>query len=172
MLSLTTRIILSISGFISAIYFFIAGNWMLGALFLTIPIFQIIGFFLNGTVFLALRKLGANDFEAAERMLRKTKYPQYLAKTQKAYFYLAAGLIEARKNNFQIAAPHLEEALSIGLRTKHDRAIASLNLAGIYFNIGNRDKSAHYLAETKNNDPTPALQPRVEELEAALGRFN
>ncbi len=168
MLSLTTRIILSVSGLISAIYFFAAGNWTLGTLFLTIPVFQTIGFFLNGTVFLALRKLGSNDFEAAERTLRKTKYPRYLAKTQKAYYYLAAGLIEARKNNFQIAAPHLEEALNIGLRTKHDRTIASLNLAGIYFNIGDRDKSAHYLAEAKNNNPAPALQPRIEELEAAL----
>ncbi len=106
MLSLTTRIILSASGFISALYFFSTGNWMLGALFLSIPVFQVLGFFMNGTVFMALRKLGKNDFAAAEETLRKTKYPKYLAKTQKAYYYLAAGLFEALKNNFHIDAPH------------------------------------------------------------------
>lgn len=170
MLSFTTRVIISLSGLISAIYFFSVGNWTLGALFLSIPVFQLIGFFLNGTVFLALRKLGANDFEAAERTLRKTKYPQYLAKTQKAYFYMAAGLIEARKNNFQIAAPHLEQALATGLRSKHDKVLVHLNLAGIYYNMNRRDDAAKNVAEAKNNDPAPALQSKIDELEAALAR--
>jgi tetratricopeptide (TPR) repeat protein len=169
MLSFTGRIVIATIGIIASIYFLVNGNWVTSAILLTLSVFQIVGIFLNGTVFLALRKLAQNDFVSAESVLRKTKYPKYLAKTPKAYYFLIAGLIEAQKRNFQIAAAQLEQAMEIGLRTKNDRAVASLNLAGIYFNLGNKDKAVKYLDFAKENDPAPALQPRVDELEAALG---
>ena len=169
MFSNTVRItLLSVAALVAA-FFGVAGLWLQMTAAIVMIILLVAGYFLNGTVFLALRKMSKNDFAGAERLLRMMKYPKYLAPAQKAYYDMIAGLTEAQKGNYQIAAARLEEALLKGLRSQHDKAVACLNLAVIYYNLGNKSKAFRYLSEAKNNKPSPVLQAKIDELDSVLG---
>jgi len=168
MYSNTVRIILIAIGALAAIFFASVSLWLQMAAALAFVLLMVLGYFLNGAVFLALRKLVKNDFEGAERLLRMTRYPQYLGRTQKAYYYFLNGCIAANKEHLETAAAHLETALRLGLRTDNDKSIALLNLCSIYLSLGHRDKAAQYLELVKKLRYSPALQPEIDHLTEAL----
>lgn len=168
MYSNTVRIALVIIGALAAIFFASVGLWLQMAAALAFILLIALGYFLNGAVFLALRKLVKNDFEGAEKLLHMTRYPQYLGRSQKAYYYFLNGCIEANKENLAVAAGYLEKSLSLGLRTDNDKSVALLNLSSIYLSLGNKEKAAQYLELVKKLRYNPGLQPEIDNLSEIL----
>lgn len=168
MFSNTTRIVLLIIGLLVAVYCALIGRWLPMSAALIFSFFIVLGYFLNGTVFLAMRKLSTNDFDEAETLLKMTRYPKYLAATQKAYYSYTAGLIEAKKGNFILAANFLEDAMKKGLKTTHDKTVACLNISQICYALNNREKATQFLNEAKRLNQNTSLQPEIDRLEALL----
>jgi predicted Zn-dependent protease len=168
MYSNTVRIILVAIGALAAVFFASVGLWLQMGAALAFILLIVLGYFLNGAVFLALRKMAKNDFESAEKLLHMTRYPQYLGRTQKAYYYFLQGCIEASRENLKPAATHLEQALQLGLRVDNDKTVAMLNLCSIYLSLGDKSKAAKYLEAVKKLRYNPALQPEIDHLSEAL----
>lgn len=168
MYSNTVRIILIIIAALVAIFFGTVGLWLQMGAAIAFIVLMALGYFLNGAVYLAFRKLGKNDFDRAEELLKMTKYPQYLGRTQKAYYYFITGCIEANKENLQPAANAFETALRSGLRTENDKAIAMLNLASIFYSLGQTERAIKYLEATKLLKYSPGLQPEVDNISQLL----
>ncbi|XZF12508.1 hypothetical protein ACTHGU_12005 [Chitinophagaceae bacterium MMS25-I14] len=169
MYSNTVRIILIIIGALVAIFFASVGFWLQMGAALAFVLLIVLGYFLNGAVFLAFRKLSKNDFEQAEKLLDMTKYPQYLGRSQKAYYYFTRACIEGNKGNLQPAATAFETAIKTGLRTQNDTAVALLNLATINYNLGEKSKAKKYLQSLKQVTYNAGLQPEIDKLNDLLG---
>lgn len=170
MYSNKVRIILIAIAVLAVVFFASLRMWLQMSAALAFILLMVLGYFLNGAVFLALRKMVKNDFEGAEKLLAMTRYPQYLGRTQKAYYYFLNGCIAANKEQLQPAAANLEKALQMGLRTENDKSIALLNLSSIYLALGNRDKAAQYLALVKKMNYNAALQSEIDQLTSILGQ--
>jgi tetratricopeptide (TPR) repeat protein len=168
MYSNTVRIVLIAIGALAAIFFASVGLWLQMGASIAFILLIVLGYFLNGAVFLALRKMAKNDFEGAEKLLQMTRYPQYLGRTQKAYYYFLQGCIEANKEHLQPAARNLEQALQLGLRVDNDKTVALLNLSSIYLSLGDKNKAAKYLEAVKKLRYNPALQPEIDHLSEVL----
>ncbi len=165
MFSNKTRIVFLVSFILIALYCAMIGRWLPMGGALLISVFLVAGYFLNGTVFLAMRKLSTNDFSEAEELLKMTRYPKYLAATQSAYYSYVAGLIQAKKGNFILAGNFLEDAMKKGLKTTQDKVVACLNIAHICYNLGNREKAVQFLNEAKRLNQSAAMQPEIDRLE-------
>lgn len=168
MYSNKVRIVLASIAALIAIFFGSLGMWLQMGAAIAFVALMTLGYFLNGAVYLAFRKLGKNDLNEADRLLQMTRYPQYLGRTQKAYYFYIKGCVEANKENLPQAAIAFETALRTGLRTENDKAIAMLNLAGIHYSLDEHEKAVKYLYAAKNLKYSPALQPEIDHLTSLL----
>jgi hypothetical protein len=123
------------------------------------------GYFKNGTVYSAFQKLRKEDYKGAELALAKTPNPQYLKKSQKAYYHFTKGMIDLNKENLDSAHIELNEALRIGLRTENDQSLVNLNLASIELERKNLEKAQDYLQVSKQLEHKPLLDGEIERLE-------
>ncbi len=121
----------------------------------------------NLMAFLAIRK---NKIGLADAILGKVKHPEHMIQRQEAYYYFLTGLLESQKNNRSKAEKSFKKSLSTGLKMQNDRAVATLNLSGIYLTQRNKKLAQYYLKETKKLDKQKILTAQVKELEYMMKR--
>ena len=118
-------------------------------LFSSIPILL---FFKNEYILLAfwfLRK--QNMVKAANWLSKITNYKSQLHKSQYGYFHYLQGLTLAQDNPSKVE-PYMKKALEYGLNMKHDRAMATLNIAAGAMQKGRRQEAQKLLEEAKKLD--------------------
>ena len=123
---------------------------------------------MNLLTFYFVRK---NKLATAEAILNKVTYPERMIKSQEAYFYFLTGLVQSQKQKSSLAEKSLKKALSTGLRTDTDQAMAMLNLSGIYLSKRNKKLATYYLRETKKLDKNKILTPQIREVESMMKRI-
>ena len=79
--------------------------------------------------------------QKAASTLSKIKHPEKLIRSQNYYYYLN-GLILSQTQMNQ-SERFFKKALSIGLRTDTDKAVAKLNLAGLAMSRRKRERRQH-----------------------------
>ena len=127
--------------------------------------------FLFGSVWAAFRKLRRGKLDEAEVLLNDIHRPKWLAKSPRAYYHFARGMIALQKKELPEGEKHLLEAMNTGLRTENDSALAALNLAHIYYVEKRVDDSKSYLARAKSFDSNDLLiRENIEKLEKALAQ--
>lgn len=107
---------------------------------------------------------------AAGKSLNRIKHPEFLIKSQEAYYYYLTGMVESQQRNIAKAEKSLKKALSIGLRMTTDQAVAKLNLSGIYLAQRNKKLATHYLQEAKKLDKHKMLKAQIREVEDMMKR--
>jgi len=169
MLTNRIRIIVAIITFIISLSFIIEGHYIIGSIILLL-VGGLLAFdyFKNGTVFLAMRSLQAQDNDKTEKLLAEIKNPQWLGKFQRSYYYLLNGVLNMQKNNYQIAEGHLKNALDLGVRAE-EQAMVYMQLANIRLMKRDMRGGRMYLDKAKKSEKTPeALKSQVSLMDKEL----
>lgn len=128
-------------------------------------------YYKNELVFLAFLRLRKEDLKGAKKWLDKIKSPKLsLVKKQHGYYLFLHGLIESQKNLHR-AEKYFKSALDMGLRFKHDRAMAKMNLAGIYMQKRRKREANKLLSEAKKLDKHGMLTQQIKLLRTQLKKF-
>ncbi|MCY4253761.1 MAG: DUF2892 domain-containing protein [Flavobacteriaceae bacterium] len=128
-------------------------------------------YFKNELIFLAFIRLRKEDLNGAKKWLDKIKNPpSSLVKKQHGYYLYLYGLIESQ-NNLHKAEKFLKSALDLGLRYKHDQAMAKMNLAGILMQKRRKREANKLLSEAKRLDKHGMLTQQIKMLRTQLKKF-
>jgi tetratricopeptide (TPR) repeat protein len=124
---------------------------------------------LMGNVWTAYSHLKRGRPIVAERILRQVWNPRLLIRRNRAYYYFCLGLIALQQRELVRAEGHLTRALDIGMEHPNDGALASLNLAHVYYVRRNWKHAEAWLDQARSfplNDLM--IKEKLRELEQAL----
>lgn len=126
-----------------------------------IPIFL---FFKNEFILLAFYQLRKQKMDKASDWLESiTDYEKQLHKSQFGYYHYLQGLTLAQDHP-QKVEPLMKKALDFGLNMKHDRAMATLNIAAGALQKGRRQEGARLLEEAKKLDSAGMMTEQIKML--------
>ena len=164
------KIILSLAILSASIYLFNEGEIGYGIVVLLIMGLVILSIFKDERIIKAFYHLRKNDMQKAEKTLSKIKHPEKLIKSQEAYFYYLNGLVLSQTQMNQ-AERLFKRALTIGLRSDTDKAIAKLNLAGLALSRRRKREATTLLTEVKKLDKHNMLDEQVKMMKQQLKRI-
>jgi hypothetical protein len=134
-------------------------------IFSALPVFL---FFKNEFILLAFWFLRKQNMIKASQWLNKiTNFQLQLHKSQYGYFYYLQGLTLAQDNP-QKVEPFMRKALEYGLNMKHDRAMATLNLAAGAIQKGRKQEAQKLLEEAKRLDSAGMMTDQIKMLKDQL----
>ncbi len=124
-----------------------------------IPIFL---FFKNELILMAFWFMRKQNTEKAQFWLSKiTNYQSQLHKSQYGYFFYLQGLTLAQDHPAKVE-PLMKKALEYGLNMKHDRAMATLNIAAGAMQKGRRQEAQKLLEEAKRLDTAGMMTDQIK----------
>lgn len=137
--------------------------------FLLIGIILLVSYFLLGTVQSAAMLVQGMQFEAAEKRLGLTIKPNWLYKTNHAFYYLLKGSMAMNLKNYEDAEKWLTKAQEIELPTDNEKAMVSLQLANIHATKGKWNNAKMHFAKIKKLKVTePQLKEQIKQFEKAI----
>ena len=154
-----------------SIWDFYLGNIGNGIFFVLLSGLVLFLYFKNELIILAFIALKKQKFEKAKKYLGYIKNPKRsLIKSQQAYYYYLLGLIETQ-NNISKADNFLKKSLSLGLKMKHNRAMAKINLAGIAISRRRKREATNLLNEAKKIDSSKLFDQQIKMMKNQLKRI-
>lgn len=125
-------------------------------------------FFKNEYILLAFWQLRKQNMEKAGEWLKNiTDYKNQLHKTQYGYFHYLMGLTQAQDHPAKVE-PFMKKALEYGLNMKHDRAMATLNLAAAAISKGRKQEGQKLLEEAKRLDSAGMMTDQIKMMKEQL----
>jgi hypothetical protein len=115
--------------------------------------------------FWQLRK--QNMPKAASWLSKIMNYKSQLHKSQYGYFYYLQGLALAQDNPTKVES-FMKKALEYGLNMKHDRAMATLNLAAVAISKGRKQEGQRLLEEAKKLDSSNMMTEQIKMMKDQL----
>jgi len=171
MLNKIIRLALTAAILTFAVLQFIDGNIGNGIMLVLLSSLVLFTYFRNENILLALWHLRKNNMDKAERSLMRIKNPDAsLVKGQRAYYYMLMGMVESQRGIGK-AETLLRKALNIGLRMKHDQAMAKLQLAGIAIAKRRKREAMVLLGDVKKLDTRGMLTDQVKMIKAQMKRI-
>ncbi len=152
----------------TGIYLMFNRNVGYGILLVILSAVPIFLFFKNENILLAFWFLRKQNMEKATRWLNNvTNFQSQLHKSQYGYFHYLQGLTLAQDNP-QKVEPLMRKALDYGLNMKHDRAMATLNIAAGALQKGRRQEALKLLEEAKRLDTAGMMTEQIKMLKDQL----
>ena len=162
------RIILALVATFFNVYLFVSGHWGWGIFFIFITALIILSFFRNENMILALNQMRVGNQDKAKAYIHKITHPHLLPKKQHAYVLYLKAVLGAQELGFAASEQLLRKALSLGLRTNEDNAVARMHLAGICAQTGRRQEALTLLADAKKHDKNGMLKDQIKMLQQQL----
>ena len=153
-----------------SIFLFNSGEIGYGIVVLIIMGLVILSIFKNERIVKAFYHLRKNDMQKAASTLSKIKHPEKLIRSQEAYYYYLNGLILSQTQMNQ-SERFFKKALSIGLRTDTDKAVAKLNLAGLAMSRRKKREATTLITEAKKLDKHNMLDEQLKMMKQQLKRI-
>lgn len=154
-----------------AVWQFIEGNIGNGILFVLLSGLALFTFFRHEFILISFWFLRKNKMEKAEKWLDRIPHPEKtLLRSQLAYWYMLKGIIQSQRGIGK-AETLLRKALNTGLRMKHDRAMAKLQLAGIAVTKRRKREAMLLLTEVKKLDSRGMLNDQVKMIKSQMKRI-
>ena len=153
-----------------SIFLFNSGEIGYGIVVLIIMGLVILSIFKDERVVKAFYHLRKNDMQKAASTLSKIKHPEKLIRSQEAYYYYLNGLILSQTQMNQ-SERFFKKALSIGLRTDTDKAVAKLNLAGLAMSRRKKREATTLFTEAKKLDKHNMLDEQLKMMKQQLKRI-
>ncbi len=152
----------------STIWLFTTGYWGWG-IFMVFPL-VIIGFtfFRNENMILALNQMRLGNTEKAQKYINSISAPQLLPKKQHAYVIFLQAVLNTQELGFAKSEQMLRKAISIGLRTGQDKAVARMHLAGICAQTGRSKEALTLLGDAKKLDSSGMMKDQIKLMEKQL----
>jgi hypothetical protein len=142
-------------------WLFVSGHWGWGITFLFVTAIIGLSFFRNERMILALNQMRLGNTDKAKYHINKITAPQFLPKKQHAYVLFLQAVLNTQELGFAKSEALLRQALSIGLRTGQDNAVARMHLAGICAQTGRKAEAEKLLAEAKKLDNTGMMKDQI-----------
>ena len=153
-----------------SIFLFNSGEIGYGIVVLIIMGLIILSIFKDERIVKAFYHLRKNDMQKAASTLNKIKHPEKLVRSQEAYYYYLNGLILSQTQMNQ-SEKFFKKALSIGLRTDTDKAVAKLNLAGLAMSRRKKREATTLITEAKKLDKHNMLDEQLKMMKQQLKRI-
>lgn len=154
-----------------AVWQFIEGNIGNGIMLVLLAGLVLFTYFRNENILIAFWHMRKNNMAKAEKSLDRIKNPeQSLVKGQLAYYYMLKGIMQSQTGVGK-AETYLRKALKTGLRMKHDRAMAKLQLAGIALTKRRKREAMILLSEVKKLDERGMLNDQVKMIKQQMKRI-
>lgn len=168
MIGFILRIAVFVIALTSTIWLFITGYWGWG-IFMVFPL-VIIGFtfFRNENMILALNQMRLGNTEKAQKYINRISAPQLLPKKQHAYVIFLQAVLNTQELGFAKSEQMLRKAISIGLRTGQDKAVARMHLAGICAQTGRSKEALTLLGDAKKLDSSGMMKDQIKLMEKQL----
>ncbi|MFK8039320.1 MAG: DUF2892 domain-containing protein [Crocinitomicaceae bacterium] len=170
MIGLIIKVILSLASFGYTVFLFATGSWGWGLMMVLLTALIVLTIFRNEYILLAFNQMRQQNQEKALHYLNKIKQPQYLIKGQRAYYYYLSGLAGGNQAKMSESEGNFRKALNIGLKQKHDQAMAKLNLAAICMGSGRRKEAELMLSEAKKLDEKGMLTDYIKNMRKQMGK--
>ena len=164
------KIALSLIILAFSIFLFNSGEIGYGIVVLIIMGLVILSIVKDERIVKAFYHLRKNDIQKAASTLNKIKHPEKLIRSQEAYFYYLNGLILSQTQMNQ-SEKFFKKALSIGLRTDTDKAVAKLNLAGLAISRRKKREATTLITEAKKLDKHNMLGEQLKMMKQQLKRI-
>jgi Flp pilus assembly protein TadD len=113
---------------------------------------------------LALNQMRVGNTEKAKKHINKITHPNLLPRKQHAYVLFLQAVMNTQEFGFSKSEQYLRKALSLGLRTGQDNAVARMHLAGICVQTGRKAEAEKLLAEAKKMDNTGMLKDQINQM--------
>ena len=153
-----------------SIFLFNSGEIGYGIVVLIIMGLVILSIFKDERIVKAFYHLRKNDMQKAASTLSNIKHPEKLIRSQEAYYYYLNGLILSQTQMNQ-SERFFKKALSIGLRTDTDKAVAKLNLAGLAMSRRKKREATTLITEAKKLDKHNMLDEQLKMMKQQLKRI-
>tara|TARA_B100000900_G_C20535808_1_gene698318 strand:+ start:397 stop:909 length:513 start_codon:yes stop_codon:yes gene_type:complete len=164
------KITLALTLLACSIFLFYSGEIGYGIVVLIIMGLVILSIFKDERIVKAFYHLRKNDMQKAASTLSKIKHPEKLIRSQEAYYYYLNGLILSQTQMNQ-SERFFKKALSIGLRTDTDKAVAKLNLAGLAMSRRKKREATTLITEAKKLDKHNMLDEQLKMMKQQLKRI-
>ncbi len=162
------RIFIALVLLVGTVGLFITGFWGWGLTSVFPFAVVIFSFFRNEHVILALNQMRLGNQEKAKKHINRITAPQYMTRRQHAYVLYLKALMNAQDIGFAQSEQLLRKALSLGLRTNEDNAVARMHLAGICAQTGRRPEASALLTEAKKYDKGGMLKDQIKMLQSQM----
>ena len=143
MIRFIIRCAIAVSALIATVALFYNGYW--GWAICMILLLVVLGFtfFRDERMILALNAMRSGDTEKAKVQILKITAPQFLPKKQHAYVLFLQAVLATQDLGMAKSEELLRKAVSMGLRTNQDKAVARMHLAGICAQTGRKKRSVN-----------------------------
>jgi len=152
----------------AGIYLMMNRNIGWGIVVVLLSSIPVLLFFKNEYILAAFWYLRKQNMEKATKWLSKiTNFESQLHRSQYGYFHYLQGLTLAQDHP-QKVEPLMKKALEYGLNMKHDRAMATLNIAAGAMQKGRRQEATKLLEEAKRLDSAGMMTEQIKMLKDQL----
>lgn len=170
MINLIIKILLFLGTVSFTVYQFYLGNWGWGIFLIFLCAIPPLLIYKNENILLAFNQIRLQKLEKANKILNRIKQPQFLIKSQRAYYYYLRGLTGSQISGMGQTEKLFRKALGIGLRSKQDRAISKMNIGAICMGSGRKREAKILLNDAKKLDKNDILGEQIKMLKQQMGR--
>ena len=162
MLNRIIKIFLTFAFLSLSIYHFFEGNIGNGIMFILLALVFVGLYLRHEYMIFALFQLRKKNIVKAKKFLLKIRQPEKaLIRPQVAYYYFLMGITEV-DSNINLCEKYMYRALDMGLRLKHDKALAHLNLSMISLRKRQKRKAITHLDKAKKFDTSKMLSDQIK----------
>lgn len=147
---------------------FANGSWGWGIVMIFVTALIGVFFIRHERIIMAFYYMRLGDQIKAKHHFDKITAPQFLFKKQRAYVLYMQAVLGAQENSTSKTEQALRKALAMGLRAKHDNAIAKMHLAGVCAQTGRRQEAVTLLAEAKKLDSSGMMKDQITTMQNQL----
>lgn len=166
MKSIDSRIIkgiIALGSLVFTTYLFIVGRWGWGIFMLLVTAVIVLLALRSMRLLMVFYHMRQQKMDKAKSWLAKVN-PNHLWKNQKGYYYFLLGTSEVQNQSLSQSEKNFRQALSLGLRMDHDKAMAYLNLAVISANKRKKREAITLLNEAKKYDTKGYLKGDIKQV--------
>jgi hypothetical protein len=166
MKSIDSRIIkaiIALGALVFTTYLFIIGRWGWGIFMLLITAVIVLLTLRSMRLLMVFYHMRQQKMDKAKAWLAKVN-PNHLWKNQKGYYYFLVATSEVQNQSLSQSEKNFRQALSLGLRMDHDKAMAYLNLAVISANKRKKREAVTFLNEAKKYDTKGYLKGDIKQV--------
>ena len=172
MLHKNLKLVIVISVFALAIFQFIEEEIGNGIALLLLSGIILFFYFKNEFLLLAFLQIRRENFQGGTKWLSKVKNPtSTLIKSQQAYYYFLHGLMATKSNNLIKIEKNFKKALALGLKMRHNIALAKINLAGVAMQRRRKREATTLINEAKKIDKYGILKQQIAMMKQQMKRF-
>jgi len=168
MLGFVIRCILSAFSLFLLVYSFATGHWGWGIVMIFVSALIILSFFRNQYMILALNQMRLGNTDKAKMYINKISHPNLLPRKQHAYVLFLQAVMNTQEFGFTKSEQFLRKAISLGLRTGQDNAVARMHLAGICAQTGRKMEAEKLLAEAKKMDTSGMMKDQIKLMQGQM----